>query len=210
MASSDKRATVFPGNSSINTSSKRQAEAAPETLRLSASKIRKVPEYQQRIRQPPFPLPVNWDSANYSPRSRFAHKVKQPPISYGFTCVKGNPWEEYYAILKEDQGGQVTITYKQEFQHPIIAIKQTKITKNSCVKSLTGCLHENIVSLQSAYIDNNVVFFVYECMDVTLAEIQSTPFGSLALYQITAVYKEVPTPNYVGPILYQLKESSGS
>ncbi|KAL2049561.1 hypothetical protein ABVK25_010140 [Lepraria finkii] len=196
MASSDKRSTIFPGNSSIDTSRKRQAETGLETLRLSASKIPKAPRFvhnqqRPRPRPPSIPLPVNLGSSQYSSRSRFTSKPKQVPVSYGFACVKGDPWQECYAILKEDQGGQVTIAHKQEVEHPMIAIRETKIAKSSCVESLAGCLHENIVSLFGAYIDNETIFFVYECMDVTLAEIQSTPYGGLASYQIAVVCKEV-------------------
>ena len=194
MAFSDKRSTVFPGNPSLNGLGKRPAEVDPEALRLSSSLVPKIPEFlrsEARPRPPPIPLGVNPDSAHYSSRSRFPAKQKHDPAVHGFACIEGNPWKDYYAILQEQQDSEVTIAHKQDMEHQIVAIKQLRITDRESTRALAGCLHENIVSLYRAYVEDEMIFLIYECTDVSLAEVQSTPYGQLVPYQMAAVCQEV-------------------
>ncbi|KAL2048941.1 hypothetical protein ABVK25_010794 [Lepraria finkii] len=192
MSSPTRRGTIFPGNSNISSLGKRRTEA---TDRLSSSKIPKIPDFlqkSQRVRPPTLPLKANPKSQQFSTGSRFPPRQKTSASPQGFTCQRGNPWQAYYAILKEDQdGGEFTIAHKKEVQHPVVAIKRESYTDNSQIKRLTRCSHENIVSLYRAYFEEGSVYLIYECVDVSLAEIQSTPRGKLASYQIAAVCQEV-------------------
>ena len=109
----------------------------------------------------------------------------------GFVCHKGTPWQKYHAIIRDDQAGEVTVAHGQKPEHPIIAVKQQKCQDGDAIKRLCSSSHENIVSLYEAYHEGEAVFFVYECMDVSLAEIQSTSHGNLLSFQIAAVCREV-------------------
>jgi len=203
MSSSDRRATVFPGNANVSLPSKRPAEAESESsLRLSLSNIPKVPKFlQDQPRKRPAQLPVKVNptsqrfsptkSPNVAPRSRLSQPDKSSHVAQGTLYHRRNPWKEYYAILREEQAGNVTLAHKQELEHPIVVVKQQRCTNSTSVKGVAPCSHENVVSLLEIFYDEDVVFFIYECMDVSLAEIQSTRYGNLASYQIAAVCREV-------------------
>jgi len=47
------------------------------------------------------------------------------------------------------------------------------------------------VSLHEVYIYNERLYFIYEYIDVSLAEIQVTPYGEFIAFQIATIYKEV-------------------
>jgi len=83
------------------------------------------------------------------------------------------------------------MAHKQVLDHPIVIVKQQRCTNSSSIKGLAPCSHENTVSLQEIFCDEDVVFSIYECMDVSLADIQSARYGNLASYQIAAVRREV-------------------
>ena len=205
MSSPTRRGTIFPGNSDISSLGKRPIEA---TDRLSTSKIPRIPDFlqnSQRVHPPTLPLKANPKSQQFSTGSRFPPRQKASASPQGFTCQRGNPWQAYYAILKEDQdGGEVTLAYKKELQHPVVAIRRDSYTDSSHIKRLTRCSHENIVAFYRAYFEEGSVYLIYECVDVSLAEIQSTSHGKLASYQIAAVCQEV---RVVSAPIIPLKES---
>lgn len=47
------------------------------------------------------------------------------------------------------------------------------------------------MSLHEVYVHDERLYFIYECMDVSLAEIQATPYGEFAAFQIDTICKEV-------------------
>lgn len=195
MAAPQRTNTKFPGNS-ISPLGKRRAETDIESLRLSASKIPSVPRFlepRQRI-SPPAALPIkpNHRSQQFSPTPRFQDTKKQPLLPQNFINER-DPWDGhgYYAILKEKQPCGIIIAHKQELTHPLVAIKQRDGQGTSNTKTLTRCCHENIVHLYEVYIHDTNLFFMYECTNVSLSEIQATPYGEFALYQIAAICQEV-------------------
>ena len=195
MSSTDKRTTIFPG-ANVNSFGKRPAETGPDKpSRLSASQLPKVPAFLNREQRPhpPAPLPVkaNPDSQRFSPPSRVSQGRVNSVQGQGFVCHKGTPWQKYHAIIRDDQAGEVTVAHGQKPKHPIIAVKEQKCRDGDAIKRLCSCSHENIISLYEAYHEGEAVFFIYECMDVSLAEIQSTSHGNLLSFQIAAVCREV-------------------
>ncbi len=186
--------TTFPGNLPV-TLGKRRAETEIDSTDLLDSKIPKVSKpLEEKLRNNP-PLgrrfPVNPHSNQYSPTSRLPKDTQQ--VSARKFFHECDPWhgDEYQAILKEGQGGGITIAHRQALSHPIIAVKEHACSDSQRIKNLVRFSHKNIVSLHEVYIHNERLYFIYECMDVSLAEIQATPYGEFAAFQIATICKEV-------------------
>ena len=95
--------------------------------------------------------------------------------------------------MKEDQAGEVTIAYKNAIYYQIIVIREYRYNSNNKAKKLSNCGYSNIVDLKEVFRTQNKLFFVYEWIDVSIAEVQSAPYGKFVLYQIAAICKEVTT-----------------
>ncbi len=188
MSVPERRLTQFPGSSSLG---KRRAKTQPEgRSETSTSKISAAPEFvpnQHRAHPPPIPLKAN--ATRFPVVSRFPSKTERIAI-----CQKGNPWQMYYGILREDQAGQVTVAYKNEIEHPVFAVKEHTCEDSTNMKNLIRCSHRNIVCLYDAYLEKDSLYLIYESVSFSLAEIQSTQYGKLAAYQIAAVCREVCSP----------------
>ena len=200
----NRRNTKFPGNlasspnrkrradTEIDTSEKRRTGAAP--FRLSASAIPRPPqllETSTRVR-PPAALPVkaNAHSQQFSPNPRFKTKETQALVKRDFVH-KCDPWQEneYRRIFKCGDGK--IIAHKQEITHAIVAVKEHSYKNDENIKNLAGCIHENVIQIKEAYVDQGKIFFMYEFTDVTLSEIQATPYGEFTPYQIAAICQKV-------------------
>ena len=183
MSSAEKRTTRFPGDSVLG---KRPADDSSIQQRLSASNLSRLSSFHSRP-QPPalIKLKVNPDSQQYSARTRYQRSSK------GLHWKDGSPWSDYYAVMKEDQAGEVTIAYKNAIHHQIVVIREYRHNSNNEAKKLSNCGHSNIVDLKEVFRTQDVLFFVYEWIDVSIAEVQSAPYGKFASYQIAAICKEV-------------------
>ncbi|KAJ6008539.1 hypothetical protein N7540_012515 [Penicillium herquei] len=51
--------------------------------------------------------------------------------------------------------------------------------------------HKNLVHLQEIFYDEGQIFFVYELLDVSLAQIFGSPLGRLQLFEVAAFSKEI-------------------
>lgn len=196
MASPNRRGTLFPGSSSVQSLGKRSASDNDSSPRLSASQILEVPKaLTNKRRALPLALPVKvkTDSQFYTTSARFPRP--NPPVRSEPISCESDPWEEYYAVLDEDQAGDITVAYKKEIKHPIVAIRRIANARKEDLKKVSRSCHENIVSLHKVHFQKEALYFVYESMDVSLAEIQSTPYGKLAEYHIATICKEVSGPS---------------
>ncbi|KAL6714252.1 hypothetical protein ACLMJK_007675 [Lecanora helva] len=196
--------TRFPGNA-VGSPAKRLAEtdlAGPAkrggdipASRLSASTIPSPPKFverQQRIRPPAtLPIKANLRSQQFSPTPRFGPKEKGTSNQQDFV-QRCDPWQEsgYRRILK-DEHSQMVVAHKQEISHPIVIAKEHQLTGQQKTANIVRCNHENIVHIIEAYVNESIVTFIYERMDVSLSEIQATPYGQLAAYQIAAICQKV-------------------
>jgi len=188
--------TTFPGNLPVALG-KRRADTEVESTDLLNSKIPKVSKpLEDKLRNNP-PVgrrfPVNPNSNQYSPTSRFPKDSQQ--VSGRKFIHDCDPWHgnEYQAILKESQDGGITIAHRQALIHPIIAVKEHACSDSQGIKNFVRCSHKNIMSLHEVYVHDERLYFIYECMDVSLAEIQATPYGEFAAFQIATICKEVGT-----------------
>ena len=199
MAAPERRATVFPGSSTVQLPSKRPAEGPDASTRLSASKIPRVQDFlkePQRPHPPALPVKAKSDSNQY--RHRHERVLAAPKARSAI--LRGNPWERYRAILKESPGETVTLAHEIDSKHEVVAIREQKCTDSGALKRLTLCRHANLVTLHVTFLHEDVLSFVYEPMEVSLAEIQSTPLGALEAYQIAAICAEVGSVSASGGI----------
>ncbi|KAL6716966.1 hypothetical protein ACLMJK_004879 [Lecanora helva] len=189
MAAANKRDTLFPGSSVLG---KRDSSGSP---RLSASQLPPIPDFPPNKRRTPLPAPlpvkINPNSQSFSSNGRFQRL--EPSISLAPICRMSNPWLRYHAILEEAQGDWVTIANAKEPKHPIVVIKRRACPSDDVRQKIIGISHENIVALYEAYLYEGNLYFAYELMDVSLAEMQSTPYGILAEFHIATICKEVIT-----------------
>ena len=96
----------------------------------------------------------------------------------------------YRDILEEDQAGECTIAYRLSDDFPVVAIKKRTFDQPH-KGSLSPTCHENICNLlEFCYKDESTVWLVYECMTVSLSEIQACPI-SLQEYELAAIITEV-------------------
>ena len=161
MSVPEKQRTQSPESSSTSSLGKRRADTEPEA-RLSTSKIPKVPEFLQHRPHPPaIPLKANPNSQQFSSTSRPPMRSEDANIR-GAISPKGNPWQEYYAILKEDQAGQATVVYKQVNEHPIFAVKEHAWKESTSVQNFIRCSHKNTVGLYEAFFENESLYLIYE------------------------------------------------
>jgi len=79
-----------------------------------------------------------------------------------------------------------------------VAIRQQKYSDRKFLDRLHQCHHDNVVTLHTAYLDDETISLVYNVVDISLAEIQSTPLGSFADYQIAAICQKVITIEKLG------------
>lgn len=92
-------------------------------------------------------------------------------------------------MYEEDEGSTI-IAHKKELTHDVVALRKTTCPAGNGFTGLKRCTHPNIVTLHEIYADRDCLFFMYEQMDVTIAEVQASPVGNFAPYQIAAVCHE--------------------
>ena len=191
MATPSRRDTLFPGSSSAQGLGKRRnPNDEDHSSRLSASQIPPLPHKRRAPPPPALPVKVNPESQHFTTSSRFPlakHSVSLTPI-----CRNTNPWERYFAILEEEQA---TVAYRKEPKHPIVAIKHQARPSGDTPKKIITLSHENIVTSFEAYLYDGNLYFIYDLMDVSLAEIQSTPYGTFEEYHIATICREVLIPD---------------
>lgn len=185
MSAAEKRITRFPGSTPSMPGKRLAEDDSNMQTRILPSKLPRISSFQERP-QPPalIKLKVNTDSQQYSARTRYQKTSKGPRWKDGF------PWSDYYAVMNEDHAGDVTIAYENTIHHQIVVIKEYRYDNKTESKQLS-CGHSNIVELKEAFRTQSVFFFVYEWIDVSIAEVQSAPCGKFASYQIAAICKEV-------------------
>jgi len=185
----ERRLTIFPGTSNPHLSRKRAEIDLPALPTLSPS-IPEIPvsiHHHRSILRPK--IPVNVSSVSHS-------ALKRPKTERAFGQEK-DPWLVYHTVLTEDQAGSVTLAYRQEPAFPIVAIKERKKTVDDPMCKLSRTFHPNVVALQEVFLNQNTLYFMYECMVVSLTAIQASPCGSLAAYEIATICREVVFKRYV-------------
>ena len=116
---------MFPGSTTVLPSKRALTEEQDGPSRLSASNIPGVPDFrrdQMRPHPPALPVKAKTDSGQYQ------HHYQRLPVSrkVGPPIHRGDPGEEYRAILKESQGGPVTLAHEIDTEHDVVTIWEGK------------------------------------------------------------------------------------
>ncbi|EDN05106.1 hypothetical protein I7I51_01979 [Histoplasma capsulatum] len=102
-----------------------------------------------------------------------------------------NPWDQYQQGFNLDQAGPgILVNAKNDSFDEMIA-KRAEVDNQEWLSKLKPIAHKNIVKLCEALYHEGAIFLFYEVMDVSLADIFSTPYGILRPYQVAAFCKEI-------------------
>lgn len=164
---SEKRLTTFPG---------RQLHVKPLVPNLTKSpKSSKLPQKQQI--PPRLPLNVNATS-----NIKYANTI---------TPRKESPWTKFHGFLEVDQAGPGIVAYQKCSTFPTVIIKKIKGEDAKVPERIKNVSNANIVSLREIFSYRTSHYIVYDCMSVSLTDIQATPCGDFAEFEIVAICKEV-------------------
>ena len=192
MSTLERRLTRFPGSSNAITAKKRTAnkDHSNDPQRLSASRLPKTPKFSERYTRPRLGLPINPEATPWKSRRGQSNPYPKVPTVNDRFLNKSSPWDQYYAIFEDFRTYNIIAHSKKE-AHDIVAIKEKKRPSGDAFTGLKRCIHPNIVALYYVYFDKESLFFIYEHVNITIAEIQSSPVGGFASYEIAAVCYEV-------------------
>jgi serine/threonine protein kinase len=101
-----------------------------------------------------------------------------------------NPWERYQKSFKINQAGSGFIVHANDETFREGVLKAVKTSKGELSKVINSP-HRNLVHLHEALYHDAHIFFLYEVMDISLAQIFSSPLGRLQLFEVAAFSKEI-------------------
>ena len=120
------------------------------------------------------------------------NKLRKTVFAINLPTNSSSPWDRYQPILIENQAGTATLAHGNNPSFPIVAIKCRKCSPEE-LRHVTQCRHENITAFTETYHHDDQIYFIYECVMMSLAEVQSTPCNDFAPYEIAAVSKAILT-----------------
>ena len=110
-----------------------------------------------------------------------------------FKGLKTDPWIKYRKFMKLNQAGLATIIYHNtghRDRYLLVTIKEEKADKDQ-FGQLLSFNNANMVNLPDICYFEQTVHLIYEHVNVSLRQIQSTPRGSLNHCKISLICKEV-------------------
>jgi Serine/threonine protein kinase len=116
-------------------------------------------------------------------------------ITTGYTDLlnkrTGDPWQHYQKIYRSDQGGRGFVVHTKDNTFSDFFAKEVKVHTKEWLSRITLASHKNIVFLKETLYSNGALYFFYELMDVSLAQVFATPFGRLKAYEVAAFCHEI-------------------
>ena len=117
---------------------------------------------------------------------------KRPTIFKQLSKTAASPWEQYRKSFKINQAGTAHVVHANDSTFREGIIKAVKTSRSEFSKIMTNH-HKNFVHLQEAFYFDGQIFFLYEVMDISLAQIFNSPLGRLQLFEVAAFSKELLT-----------------
>lgn len=127
------------------------------------------------------------------PRSlpRLSEPAKRSePVHSLIRGVEEDPWQKYSRLLEEDQAGKVVIAYSKTLRSPLLAVKRITWTER-VPERITRPSSTNTVELYEVLRHEDNLYFVNECMAVSLAQIAVSPRGKLREQELAAICEPV-------------------
>jgi serine/threonine protein kinase len=122
---------------------------------------------------------------------RIQKRQATPDLSTPFSKETESPWQHYQKSFKLNQAGYGLVVHAKNATFAEGILKEIKCYGQEKLSSVTSYSHKNLVKLQRAFYDDGTVFLLYEMMDVSLAQIFSSPLGRLQLYEVAAFSQEI-------------------
>lgn len=122
---------------------------------------------------------------------RLQKRQATPGVSTSFSKEVASPWQDYQKSFKLNQAGYGLVVHAKNATFAEGILKEIRGHGKEKLSSVTSYSHKNLVRLQRAFHDDGAVYFLYEMMDVTLAQIFSSPLGRLQLYEVAAFSQEI-------------------
>jgi serine/threonine protein kinase len=124
---------------------------------------------------------------------RLRKRQATPDVSKPFSKEVASPWQDYQKSFKLNQAGYGLVVHAKNATFAEGVLKEIRGYGKEKLSKITSYSHKNLVKLQKAFYDDGTVFLLYEMMDVTLAQIFSSPLGRLQLYEVAAFSQEILT-----------------
>lgn len=115
---------------------------------------------------------------------------KRPALLKQLAKSATNPEERYRKSFRINQAGWGYVVHSNDSTFREGILKSVKSSRSELSKIINNP-HRNIVHLQEAFSHDSQVFFIYEVMDISLAQIFSSPLGRLQLFEVAAFSKEL-------------------
>ena len=117
--------------------------------------------------------------------------VSQPLVTVARIRKNENPWDRYRPYMKLQQAGPAKAAYLKDGSFDEMAVKEMKVPNKNLLSQIKSTGHKNIVKLHEAMYYEGSIYFFYEVMDVSLAQVFGTPLGRLLHFEVAAFCKEV-------------------
>ncbi|EDN11150.1 predicted protein [Histoplasma mississippiense (nom. inval.)] len=177
---SEKRCTVFPTSLDIEG----ELLEASSPMNYEHEEVQapcgQPPRLQKRQKPPPLPVTVK-RSSNESPG-----EVKRQETDF---CQTGNPWQRYERFTQEGKSRSIYLAFEKSQTASMVAVKVCHNVTVNPTRSLVRTSHVNLVNLKAAFIDKEIVYLIYERVDLSLNHLHSCV--SLKEAHIAAICKEV-------------------
>ncbi|KAF5861167.1 hypothetical protein ETB97_000541 [Aspergillus alliaceus] len=129
-----------------------------------------------------------------SPGSKPVNKGRFPvkANSHNSVGVDGEVWSKYHRFWKSDQAGLATIAHENSIDHKIVAVKEVKQQASKrLISDLLNAKHDNIVQLLDVFSSNSSVYLVYECLELSLFNIQAACREDFLEIDMAIIGKEI-------------------
>ena len=96
------------------------------------------------------------------------------------------------------QAGPGHFVHSKDDTFSEMIVKEVKVHSQTWLSRLSASSHKNIVHLREALYHNSAIYFVYEVLDVLLAQVFATLLGQLKAYKVAAFcYKILAGIEYI-------------
>jgi hypothetical protein len=87
-----------------------------------------------------------------------------------------------------NQAGPAIIAYKNFF---LVTIKERKVKDQYQINDIILITFNYVVNLERIFLDDNIIYMIYKCMNITLRNIHYCLKEDLEVCKIAAVCKEI-------------------
>ena len=101
---------------------------------------------------------------------------------------KCSSWQTYHKFMMLNQAKPAIIAHKNFF---LVAIKERKVKNWHQIDDIISITFSYVVNLERTFLNENTIYIVYECMNITLRNIHFCLKEDLEVCEIVAVCKKV-------------------